>query len=259
MTRNPQTPPQQALPRETSPRETSPEETSAQETTPWTPRAKALTVGILAVWAGLAAVIGVTGIASSAPGAVFQPIAVTAFVPVLLFLLAYLVSPRFKAFVLAQDIARLTTFQHWRVVGFSFLLLYAHGVLPGAFAWPAGVGDVLIGLAAPLVMARIAADRHFIFSRRFAAYHLLGLLDFAVAVTAAALASGAFPAIQAGPLTSAPMEVWPLNIIPSFFVPVFIILHLSVFLKLAALRRAARHQDRSSGALYVSDVQHHAV
>ena len=212
--------------------------TSTEETGPWTPRAKILAAVILAAWAGLAALVGVTGIAASAPGAVFQPIALTAALPVLLFVGAYLASPRFKAFVLAQDIARLTSFQHWRVVGFSFLLLYAAGQLPGVFAFPAGVGDVLIGLAAPLIMARLAADPRFVFSRRFAAYHVLGLVDFAVAVTAASLASGSFPAIHAGPLTSAPMELWPLNLFPSFIVPLFIVLHLSVFLKLAALRRA---------------------
>ncbi len=213
-------------------------QTSPDESSPWTPRAKTLAAVILTAWAGLAAFVGTTGIAASAPGAVFQPIALTAALPVLLFVAAYLASPRFKAFVLDQDIARLTSFQHWRVVGFSFLLLYAAGQLPGIFAFPAGVGDVLVGLFAPLIMARLAADPSFVRSRRFVAYHGLGLVDFAVAVTAASLASGSFPAIHAGPLTSAPMELWPLNLFPSFIVPLFIILHLSVFLKLVALRRA---------------------
>ena len=236
--------------RESSPPETSkPPVTSRpigqdQEASPWTPRAKALTFGVLAVWAGLATLIGVTGAVLVPPEAAFRPIALTATLPVVLFLLAYALSPRFKAFVLAQDIGQLTTLQHWRVIGFGFLLLYAYDVLPGGFAWPAGVGDFLVGLAAPLIMIRLAADKAFIHSRRFAAFHLAGLADFALAVGAAMLTSGAFPAIYAGALTSAPMEVWPLNLFPSFGVPIFIILHLSVFLKLAALRRAARSGDR---------------
>ena len=41
--------------------------------------------------------------------------------------------------------------QVFRVEGFIFLTLYAGGWLPGAFAWPAGVGDVIVGLLAPLV------------------------------------------------------------------------------------------------------------
>src|SRR5207245_6522612 len=41
--------------------------------------------------------------------------------------------------------------QLYRVVGFSFLVLYALGRLPGEFAIPAGAGDVVVGLAAPVV------------------------------------------------------------------------------------------------------------
>ncbi len=64
------------------------------------------------------------------------PIAVTAAFPVVLFLAAYALSMRFRGFVLSQDIRTLTMMQHWRVVGFAFLPLYAFGVLPGLFAWP---------------------------------------------------------------------------------------------------------------------------
>ena len=38
------------------------------------------------------------------------------------------------------------------------------------------------------------------------------------------------------------MEVWPLNLFPSLIVPFFIILHLSVFLKVRATTRAARDE-----------------
>ena len=53
---------------------------------------------------------------------------------------------------------------------------------------------------------------------------------------------GGFPSLIADGVTSAPMDVWPLNLFPSFFVPIFIILHLSVLLKVRHLRQAARHQ-----------------
>ena len=33
------------------------------------------------------------------------------------------------------------------------------------------------------------------------------------------------------------MDIWPLNLFPSFIVPIFVILHLSVFLKVRELRR----------------------
>ena len=223
--------------------------TTDRKTSPWTPQVKVVTSILLLVWAGLAALLGVTESVTTAPGQAFGPVMLTAAVPVLVFLLAYGTLSRFRSFVLAQDIAQLTSLQHWRVVGFGFLLLYAHDALPALFAFPAGVGDVLVGLAAPLIVTRLARDPRFQHSRRFVTYHVLGLLDFVVAVGASALASGAFPAIWAGPLTSAPMEVWPLILFPAFIVPIFIMLHLSVFLKLRALRREADSRVTSPGLL----------
>ncbi len=205
----------------------------------WTTRAKYLTAGLLAAWAGLAYLIGSTGALYTDAPTPFRPIALSAIVPVTIFFMAYAMSERFRTFVLAQDLKTLTTLQLWRVVGFAFLLLYAHNVLPAAFAFPAGVGDILIGLTAPLIVARLASDPAFARSRRFVAFHIAGLIDFAVAIGAAALTAGAFPALTPGGLTSAPMELWPLNLFPSLIVPIFIILHASVFLKLHAMSRAA--------------------
>jgi hypothetical protein len=57
------------------------------------------------------------------------------------------------------DLRLLTALQGGRVIGFVFLALYAHGLLPGLFAWPAGLGDVLVGGAAPFVLlAQIQQD-----------------------------------------------------------------------------------------------------
>ena len=41
--------------------------------------------------------------------------------------------------------------QVFRVLGGIWLIGYAQGLLPGAFALPAGIGDVTTGLTAPLV------------------------------------------------------------------------------------------------------------
>ncbi len=167
----------------------------------------------------------------------FAPIAATAAIPVALFLAGYAFSARFRDFVLAQDLRRLTMLQAWRVVGFTFLPLYAFGHLPGLFAWPAGLGDVAVGIAAVFVIARLDRDADFASTPRFVTFHLMGLLDFAVAIGTAGLASGAFPFLTGDGVTSAAMDVWPLNIFPSFWVPAFIILHLMVLLKVRHMRR----------------------
>jgi hypothetical protein len=132
--------------------------------------------------------------------------------------------------------------QHWRVLGFGFLTLYFYGVLPGLFAWPAGLGDVLVGLMAPFVVLRLRKDASFATSAAFTRFHYLGLLDFAVAVVTVGLAAGSFPALIPSGVTGAPMDVWPLNLFPSFGVPIFIILHLTVLFKVRELRRSSQVQ-----------------
>ena len=46
---------------------------------------------------------------------------------------------------------RLVGVQLYRALGVIFLILYVTGKLPGQLAWPAGVGDIAIGLSAPFV------------------------------------------------------------------------------------------------------------
>ena len=206
----------------------------------WTgPRLIAL-AGLLAVQFALATAIGTGHWLANDAQSFFAPIALTAVIPVTVFLAAYTVLPRFREFVLAQDLRLLTSFHIWRMIGFTFLALYAVDALPGLFAWPAGLGDMAIGIAALFVVIRLNRDPDFATSTGYVRFHLLGLLDFAGAIVTAGLTSGAIPALVANGITSAPMDVWPLNIFPSFIVPSLIILHLAALLKVRSLRRAAQ-------------------
>ncbi len=78
--------------------------------------------------------------------------------------------------------------QAYRAEGLIFLVLFAGGRLPGAFAWPAGIGVVFVGLFAPV--AAIAYARG---SRGSAgllrAWNLFGIADLIVAVTTGFLTS----------------------------------------------------------------------
>ncbi len=195
--------------------------------------------GLLLAWFAVAYLVGTTGVLANAGASPLPPIALTAVVPVVAFMAAYLLSGRVRRFVLSRDLRMLTALQLWRVIGFAFLPLYAAGVLPGIFAWPAGLGDVAIGVTAAFVVWRLERDADFATANRFLWFHALGLLDFAVAVATAGLASGVFPGLTAGGVTSAPLDVWPLNLFPSFLVPLFIILHLTAVLQVRQLRRRA--------------------
>ncbi len=195
--------------------------------------------GFLALWFGAATAIGTERLLINETQSFLAPIALSAVIPIMAFVLLYALSSRLRRLVLALDIRTLTMLHHWRVVGFAFLPLAYFDVLPGLFAWPAGWGDVAIGLAAPFVVARIGRGVDIAASVGLVRYHLLGLLDFVVAMLTAGLAAGAFPSLIPNGVTSAPMDIWPLNLFPSFIVPVFVILHLCVLFKVWHLRRAA--------------------
>ncbi|MEM6492459.1 MAG: hypothetical protein AAF684_11245 [Pseudomonadota bacterium] len=77
--------------------------------------------------------------------------------------------------------------QTYRAVGAIFLVPYmTQGVLTPGFAWPAGVGDVLTGLAAPLIAWGVLKDPE---RWRFAfyAWTVFGVLDLIVAPASAVM------------------------------------------------------------------------
>jgi hypothetical protein len=120
--------------------------------------------------------------------------------------------------------------QLYRVLGAIFLILYGAGKLPGLFAWPAGLGDVLVGVLAPVV-----ADLVF-------AWNLFGLADFVVAVTAGFLTSPSAFQLFAFDLPNELVSQFPLVLVPVFLVPVSVLLHLASLTKLR--RGALRDNNR---------------
>ena len=195
--------------------------------------------GLLILWFAAAYVLGTGHYMANDQQSFLAPIILSVALPVAIFLAAYGLWQPFRAFVLSQDIRTLTMLQGWRVIGFGFLLLYFFDVLPGIFAWPARLGDVTIGLMAPILVLRLNRDPDAAPSSGLIWFHLAGMLDFLVAAGTAMLASGAFPVLIPSGLTSAQMDVWPISLFPSFIVPVFINLHLSVLVKIRHLSRSA--------------------
>jgi hypothetical protein len=215
----------------------------------WSFSTKAALAAVLTVWFALAAVAGTSGLFTAGPDQVFRPVLLSVVVPVAVFLGVFAASPAFRSFVMSWDIRFLTMLQLWRVVGFAFLPLYAFDVLPGLFSWPAGLGDVAVGVTAPLVVLALLRKPEFARSGRFIVWNLLGLLDFVGAAGTAMLASGAIPGLVAGTVTSGPMEVWPLSLFPSFIVPLFVFMHLSVLFQVRALRAQAGGTRRANSPI----------
>jgi hypothetical protein len=146
-------------------------------------------------------------------------------IPVALFLLAVSRSNSFRARLLRLDPVLLTQLQAWRILGALFVVVHVFGHLPGMFAWPAGIGDVLVGVAAPFVAWGLMIDPWLIRSARFRLFHVAGLLDFLVAVATGVAARNEIPGLV-DELTSSAMGQMPLVLIPTLIVPSFIMLHI---------------------------------
>jgi hypothetical protein len=180
------------------------------------------------------------GLLQTDPTSAPIPIGVALLAPLILGVLAYARSARFRRLLNGVDLRWLIGVQLWRVVGAEFLLYYAHHQLPASFALPAGIGDVLVGLAAPFV-AVLAASGSSTARRTVIGWCVVGIADLVVAVTMGVLnAPGKF-GLLAGDVTTAPMLELPLSLIPTFFVPLSILLHLIVL-------RRSREIGRVHGA-----------
>lgn len=192
---------------------------------------------VLALWLVVVLVLGAGGAFVTPLGTPPLPILIGVTVPITVFLAGYWLSSLFRNFILAADLPFLAGIQAWRFVGFGFLALYAHGVLPGVFAWPAGLGDVAIGVTAPWIIAALLRRPRFAASKGFIAWNLLGVLDLVVAVGV-----GALSYVLAVPdeVTTRPMTELPLVLIPAYLVPIFVMLH-------AAALFQARHLTGQSG------------
>jgi hypothetical protein len=180
----------------------------------------------LILWFGLIFVLGATGVFDTPASTLPLPLLLGVALPILLFLGLYGTAGGFRDFVLGVDLRLAAGVQAWRFAGFGFVALYVYGVLPGLFAWPAGLGDMAIGMTAPWVVLALVRRPAVAASKGFVTWHLLGLLDFVVAVGTGVLSSSTAIGIG-GAVTTNPMGRLPLVLIPCYFVPIFAMLHLT--------------------------------
>jgi len=177
-------------------------------------------------WLALIFILGPRGAFVALQGGPPLALLIGLLAPLSLFLLGYRTIPPLREFILSADLRLIVGMQAWRWAGFGFLTLYFYGVLPGIFAWPAGLGDMAIGVTSPLVLAALLRRPDFAASKRFLAWNLSGILDLTVAVSIGALVPLLAPNLY-GAVSTAPMTQLPLVLVPTFLVPTFLILHLT--------------------------------
>jgi len=187
-------------------------------------------------WLALIFVLGARGVFVAPRGAPPLALLIGLLAPLSLFLLGYWTIRPLREFVLSADLRVIVGIQAWRWAGFGFLTLYFYGVLPGIFAWPAGLGDMAIGVTAPFVLAALLRRPGFATGKSFVAWNLSGILDLTVAVSIGALVPLLAPNLY-GAVSTAPMAQLPLVLVPTYLVPTFLILHLTALFQARRLSR----------------------
>ena len=193
-------------------------------------------------WLVLAFALGSGGVFQATPSRVFPMVALGIALPILAgtFLLSR--SSALNTVIAVIPLPWLAGVQLYRVLGLNFLVLYALGRLPGEFAIPAGAGDVVVGLAAPVV--------GYLFYKGYRwsclvvlSWNIVGILDLVVAVATGFLSSpGPFQALA---LENPNMLItaFPLVLVPVFAVPLSILLHLVTLKRLKAALGTASHKE----------------
>ena len=146
-----------------------------------------------------------------------------------------LLSPTFRAVVAGIPQHWLIGIQTFRILGGVFLIRYFNGELPALFAIPAGVGDVLTGILAPLVAYWWFVGKPYARSAAIA-WNVFGMADLINAVALGALTGGG------GSI------VFPIVLIPIYAVPRALLVHSYSLIGL--LRKTARQPQPSESLHY---------
>lgn len=203
--------------------------TDGQRRTTWLAFMISYTLWMAVAWS--AAINGVFATGTRVPA---LPLAI--FLPVIIGVPLLLLSKRVGQVLDAMPATWLVALQLYRVFGSWALVAGLRGTLPGIFGVPAGIGDTLTGLLA--VPAAIAVAAGTAQGRRAAiAWNILGLADFAVAVTLGAITSPGPTQLIVPDVPSIGAGAYPGILTPAFVVPSSILLHV---LSLRQLRRRSR-------------------
>jgi hypothetical protein len=193
------------------------------------------------LWLAVVWNLALNGVFQPIPGVARLPwLPIAIFAPVIIGLILLLRSKSIAAFLDATPASWLIGLQVYRIFGGIFLVNWVHGTVAGAFAWPAGIGDMLTGIMALPVALQLASGAEN--GRRVAmAWNIFGLLDFAVAITMGTLSNPGPLQILGLDIPASLAGTYPIVLIPAFAVPSSILMHA---LSIWQLRRIARRVDR---------------
>jgi hypothetical protein len=205
----------------------------------------------LGAWFVLVLAIGATGALSPAGGGA-PALGLTVVLPIAALVWAYFARPSVRNAMAATPLPALIGLHVIRLLGITFIILYAEGRLPAPFAPSAGWGDMFIGATAlPLtwvVMRFGARVRPLVLL-----WNALGVADLVIALTLGPLSAPGPLQVFVGPPDSSPMTTLPWLIIPGFLVPCLMFVHVMIFARLAKAENATptrnwRNEHRAKAA-----------
>jgi hypothetical protein len=134
--------------------------------------------------------------------------------------------------------------QLFRVIGGVFLVEMALGNIPGIFAYPAGIGDILVALVALTVLFRYNEAEHIPGSAVFVVLSV-GILDF-ISAFFFGFTSSETPLQLFFPTVPNHVVVFPTGMIPLFLVPYAIFFHTLSALNYIKFDKATRVEPEPS-------------
>jgi hypothetical protein len=181
---------------------------------------------ILAGWFALTATTQIPNI-GPLPGGLFAIV-----LPVILVSLFMAFSPAARRAINAMNVPLLVSLHITRLAGGLFILLALEGRLSNPFAAYAGWGDILAAtLAIPAALVAWRAKEGW--EKWVLAWNVIGFTDFMSAVSLGVTSQAGSPLqlFFEAPGTGILGEL-PWRLIPSYFVPLYIMIHIALFIRL---------------------------
>lgn len=181
--------------------------------------------GGIVVWVALALVLGWMGAFAATSENAIPWIALGIVGPLVVGCFAFSTSAALRELLDRIPLSWMIGVQLYRTLGVMFLFAYADDLMPAEFAIPAGIGDILVGIAAPVVALGVAGG-----GGRWRSWavgwNLAGIADLVLAVALGFFTSPS--PFQQLALTdpNAAITRWPFVLVPIFAVPASILLHL---------------------------------
>ena len=200
------------------------------------PKMKRIVISLLAGavllgWFAVAAIMGMEGFFTKVTSLI--PNIGSMFLPILIGAGLLLSSTTMQKIVNGMPPHWIIGMQTSRLMGYAFLVLYSMQLMPGEFAIPAGVGDIIVGITAPIVAYLYAIKKPY--SKNLAiAWNFIGLGELCLAIILGFLTSPTPYQLLALDLPNDLLFMFPVVLVPAFAVPLSILFHLfclSVLLK----------------------------